>query len=379
MSTAPPPPPPSSSLHSRPRQGKVPASSKTVATPEDVRALFQARRVTARPTPASPERRRAPQWTGVSGVLQRVGQLRAAAPPPTTATTSVAKGGEARRSLPASAAFTPPTRAPTDPHRTLFLGRLAVETTAAQIRSALERHGRVSAVHIVCAWRESSADAASAATAAAPAAASERAPPPCSWLPRGYVFVEFASVAYRRRAMRALGRRMTLDGRRVVLDVERGRLEGGWLPARCRGAWRADDASRASEMQPLPRRRGGGGGGGRRRRIRRSATRTSKVARMRQAFVDERRADARRARRREALRRQQQRQRRLGLQWGAMRGGRRGNVAAGGIAKRGWRGAAGWFPSRGGARGRGGRHDRRAGYGRGGPGRGDAAAPRGHR
>lgn len=92
-----------------------------------------------------------------------------------------------------------------DAYKTLFVGRLAFETTEKRLQREFEEFGPVVRVRVV---RDRHGNS------------------------RGYGFVEFANeddlkVAYRR----ADGRK--IDGRRILVDVERGRTvpgeSGGWM------------------------------------------------------------------------------------------------------------------------------------------------------
>lgn len=68
-------------------------------------------------------------------------------------------------------------------------------------------------------------------------------------LPRGYAFVEFERERDLKRAYReANGRR--IDGRRVLVDVERGRTVKGWLPNRL------DGPNNSCVRKDLPKREG---------------------------------------------------------------------------------------------------------------------------
>lgn len=55
-----------------------------------------------------------------------------------------------------------------------------------------------------------------------------------SGIPRGYAFVEFESESDLRHAYRE-GNGMRIDGRRVLVDVERGRTVEDWFPNRLDG------------------------------------------------------------------------------------------------------------------------------------------------
>lgn len=95
-----------------------------------------------------------------------------------------------------------------DPGKTLFVGRMAYSTTEASLRREFDAFGPVRSLRLV----RRTTDAA----------------------PRGYAFVEMHSSRDAAAAAKALdGRRV--DGRRVVVDVERGRTVAGWRPKRLGG------------------------------------------------------------------------------------------------------------------------------------------------
>ncbi|KAJ3344828.1 hypothetical protein HDU83_004723 [Entophlyctis luteolus] len=96
-----------------------------------------------------------------------------------------------------------------DAYKTLFVGRLSYSVTEKILRREFEQFGPIVSIRIV----------------------SEPSDPP---KPRGYAFIEYAherdlTIAYRE----ADG--MKIDGRRVVVDVERGRTVKGWKPRRLGG------------------------------------------------------------------------------------------------------------------------------------------------
>ncbi|KXS17419.1 RNA-binding domain-containing protein [Gonapodya prolifera JEL478] len=98
--------------------------------------------------------------------------------------------------------------ADSDPFRTLFVGRLAYSTTSDSLLHAFEVYGPVDHVHLVT--------------------------DKLTGKSRGYAFVEFRrerdfAAAYRD----ADG--MKIDGRRVMVDIERGRTVKGWRPRRLGG------------------------------------------------------------------------------------------------------------------------------------------------
>jgi U1 small nuclear ribonucleoprotein 70kDa len=94
-----------------------------------------------------------------------------------------------------------------DPWATLVVSRMAYETSDRQLRAALERFGTIRDVRLVRSKEGK---------------------------PRGYAFVEFASAQEMRRAYdQANG--MRIDGRRIIVDVERARTVPTWLPRRLGG------------------------------------------------------------------------------------------------------------------------------------------------
>ncbi|CDW59694.1 U1 small nuclear ribonucleoprotein 70 kDa [Trichuris trichiura] len=97
--------------------------------------------------------------------------------------------------------------ATSDPYKTLFVSRISYDTSEAKLRREFETYGPLKKVCMVKDKAEN---------------------------PRGYAFLEFE----RERDMHAAykhadGRK--IDGRRVLVDVERGRTVKGWLPRRLGG------------------------------------------------------------------------------------------------------------------------------------------------
>lgn len=95
-----------------------------------------------------------------------------------------------------------------DAYKTLFVGRLNYDTTEAKLRREFEFYGTIVKITMV--------------------------QDKVTGKPRGYAFIEYKREkdmheAYRR----ADGKR--IDGRRVLVDVERGRTSKGWLPRRLGG------------------------------------------------------------------------------------------------------------------------------------------------
>lgn len=94
-----------------------------------------------------------------------------------------------------------------DPYRTLFIARLSYETTERRLRKEFERYGPIKALKIITDKEGRS---------------------------RGYAFIEYQSEVDMRLAYkRADGTK--IDGRRVLVDVERSRTVENWLPRRLGG------------------------------------------------------------------------------------------------------------------------------------------------
>lgn len=94
-----------------------------------------------------------------------------------------------------------------DPYKTLFIARINYETSESKLRREFEQFGKISKLILV----------------------HDR-----NGKPRGYAFIEYQhkeamSEAYKK----ADG--MKIDGRRVVVDYERGRTQKSWLPRRLGG------------------------------------------------------------------------------------------------------------------------------------------------
>ena len=98
-------------------------------------------------------------------------------------------------------------RATSDPYKSLFVGRLAYETTEKTLRRVFEEWGPVKGVTIVSDKEGKS---------------------------RGYAFIEFESERDLRDAYKHADG-IKIDGRHVLVDVERGRTVSGWFPRRLAG------------------------------------------------------------------------------------------------------------------------------------------------
>lgn len=121
-----------------------------------------------------------------------------------------------------------PTRDPSvqgDPFKTLFVGRLSFEVTERKLRRELEEFGPIKRIRLV-----HNRD---------------------TGLPKGYAFVEYEHTADMKSAYKmAEGRKV--EGRRLLVDVERGRTVTGWQPRRLGGGKGGE--SRAPKPPKDPRR-----------------------------------------------------------------------------------------------------------------------------
>lgn len=98
--------------------------------------------------------------------------------------------------------------ATSDPYRTLFVARLNYDTSEAKLRREFETYGPIKKITQINDTTTSK--------------------------PRGYAFIEFKHQKDMHEAYkRADGKR--IDGKRVLVDVERGRTQKGWLPRRLGG------------------------------------------------------------------------------------------------------------------------------------------------
>ncbi|RWS31432.1 U1 small nuclear ribonucleoprotein-like protein [Leptotrombidium deliense] len=98
--------------------------------------------------------------------------------------------------------------ATSDPYKTLFIGRINYDSSEAKLRREFESFGKINKVVVV----------------------SDRV----SGKQRGYAFIEYEHERDMHAAYKyADGKK--IDGRRVLVDVERGRTVKGWLPRRLGG------------------------------------------------------------------------------------------------------------------------------------------------
>lgn len=98
--------------------------------------------------------------------------------------------------------------ATSDPYKTLFVARINYDTSEAKLRREFETYGPIKKVSMVM--------------------------DKVTGKPRGYAFIEYEHERDMRAAFKhADGKK--IDGRRVLVDVERGRTVKGWLPRRLGG------------------------------------------------------------------------------------------------------------------------------------------------
>jgi U1 small nuclear ribonucleoprotein 70kDa len=114
-------------------------------------------------------------------------------------------------------------------YNTLFVGRLAYEISDRKLLRELEQFGPVKDVRIVRAR-----DKKAAATDAADMQKKVQQPPPAQPPRSKYAFVEYEHEEDMKRAYRAADG-MRLEGRDIVVDVERGHTVPTWLPRRLGG------------------------------------------------------------------------------------------------------------------------------------------------
>jgi U1 small nuclear ribonucleoprotein len=110
---------------------------------------------------------------------------------------------------------------------TLFVARIAYETTEKKLYRTFSEYGAIVDLKLV-----KDKDGKS----------------------RGYAFVEFADEESMKKAYR-YANNMTLDGRRILVDVERGRTVKGWKPRRLGGGLGDSRAAKLSKREQIARSR----------------------------------------------------------------------------------------------------------------------------
>ncbi|KAE8696202.1 U1 small nuclear ribonucleoprotein 70 kDa [Hibiscus syriacus] len=119
-----------------------------------------------------------------------------------------------------------------DPYKTLFVARLNYETSESRIKREFESYGPIKRVTLVT---DKSTNK-----------------------PRGYAFIEYMHTRDMKAAYKqADGRK--IDGRRVIVDVERGRTVPNWRPRRLGGGLGTtriggEDVTQREQMQSVPSR-----------------------------------------------------------------------------------------------------------------------------
>eukprot|EP00124_Ichthyophonus_hoferi_P004767 Ihof_evm1s571 gene=Ihof_evmTU1s571 len=172
----------------------------------------------APPLDLLPYEKKYPAYTGIAQYTSLL-EDPADAPPPTFGETPDERherkrlerqeraAAELQQAIAAWDATASPEKKTTDPYKTLFVGRMSFETTESRLRRNLEQYGPIVKVTVL-----NGEDGK----------------------PRGYGFVEFEHERDMRMAYKhAEG--MKIDGRRILVDVERGRTVKGWLPRRLGG------------------------------------------------------------------------------------------------------------------------------------------------
>jgi len=94
-----------------------------------------------------------------------------------------------------------------DPFKTLFVARISYDTTEKKLKRELEVFGSIKRVRMIYDQKGK---------------------------PRGYAFIEYEHERDLKNAYKQ-GDGKKIDGRRVMVDVERGRTVEGWLPRRLGG------------------------------------------------------------------------------------------------------------------------------------------------
>ncbi|KAI8466296.1 MAG: hypothetical protein J3K34DRAFT_434321 [Monoraphidium minutum] len=100
-----------------------------------------------------------------------------------------------------------------DPFKTLFIARLSYEVTERRLRSEFERFGPIRHVRMVQAKDKDK--------------------------PRGYAFITYESKTDMKEAYKSMDG-VKIEGRRILVDVERGRTVEGWRPMRLAGGLGGD-------------------------------------------------------------------------------------------------------------------------------------------
>jgi len=115
--------------------------------------------------------------------------------------------------------------ATTDPYRTLFVARINYDTSESKLRIEFEQYGKIKQIKLV---HDSN-----------------------TGKPRGYAFIEYEDESSMHAAYkRADGKK--IDGKRVVVDIERGRTIKGWKPRRLGGGKGGRKSHFVEAIEPRP-------------------------------------------------------------------------------------------------------------------------------
>lgn len=187
------------------------AISCTQALPTNLQSMFEAKRPTI--IPIAPDKPRMTPYHGMAAFVQYFTphaaepvQVKSEIPAERRARLAKKRKTDAATKCDEAAALYKPHEnedATTDAFKTLFVGRLSYDIDEKKLKYEMERYGPVKKMRIV--------------------ADSE------SGKPRGYAFVEFEAESDMKRAYKQCDG-MKIEGRRIVVDVERGRTVKNWRP-----------------------------------------------------------------------------------------------------------------------------------------------------
>jgi U1 small nuclear ribonucleoprotein 70kDa len=159
-------------------------------------------------------------------------------------------------------------------YNTLFIGRLAYECTEGKLLREMEQFGTIKDIRIVVKSTGTTTTTTNATTDT-----TNTKPTTAGNSSRGYAFIEYEKEDDMKRAYRAADG-MKIEGRAIVVDVERGHTVPDWLPRRLGGGLggtrlankpvnrpgRYDptkpDQQHQHQHGPMPMSSSGGGGGG---------------------------------------------------------------------------------------------------------------------
>ncbi|CAD7962409.1 unnamed protein product [Amoebophrya sp. A25] len=116
-----------------------------------------------------------------------------------------------------------PNSGESDPLKTVFIARISYDTSEKKLKREFEQYGPIKSLKMIYDSK--------------------------SGKPRGYAFVEYEDERDAKTAYK-LGDGKKIDGRRVMVDVERGRTQEGWIPRRLgggRGSGRKARGAKASK------------------------------------------------------------------------------------------------------------------------------------